>query len=324
MQQLQEKENPGSSGEKTEIVFVYGALRSGTTMLHLMLDCHPDIDNPGEADFLFDHLHPDPEMPGGWRYDRDRLERDRIFRGSGIDLPENREGLDLLGDMLKAFRRKGDGRITTLNVHRHAAKIARALPDARFIHILRDPRDVARSSVRMGWAGNSYFASRSWRGTEEDWDRAGLSDERVLTVRFEDLMQDLEGELSRITGFLGLPFETAMLDYHLSSTYGPPDPKIAQQWRRKASPREIALIEVAVGPLMAARGYPPEHPRGRPGRLEHGALTLDHRVRRWRFNIRRFGLPLFLGHHLARRLGLEGLERRLGARKEEIVIRNQK
>src|SRR6056297_3992604 len=67
-------------------VFVFGALRSGTTLLRLMLKSHPGIQSPGEADFLFDHVAPAGD--GGWRYDRAALERDRIFRAKHIAMPE--------------------------------------------------------------------------------------------------------------------------------------------------------------------------------------------------------------------------------------------
>jgi hypothetical protein len=44
-----------------DIVFVYGALRSGTTVFRLMLDSHPKISNPDEMDFLFDHVDLPPK-----------------------------------------------------------------------------------------------------------------------------------------------------------------------------------------------------------------------------------------------------------------------
>ena len=56
-----------------DVVFVYGALRSGTTAFRLMLDAHPLTVNPGEFDFLFDYLHADDTCPDGWRLDTDAL-----------------------------------------------------------------------------------------------------------------------------------------------------------------------------------------------------------------------------------------------------------
>ena len=65
-----------------ELVFIYGALRSGTTLLKLVLDMHSDIDNPGEFDFLTDCLSQDAS--GHWVADREYLLANRIFVDSGL------------------------------------------------------------------------------------------------------------------------------------------------------------------------------------------------------------------------------------------------
>jgi hypothetical protein len=304
-------------------VFVYGSLRSGTTLFRLMLDAHEEISNPGEADFLFDHLRRDPTHRGGWRYDRASLEADWIFRSSGITLPPGEDGLGLLRHMILELRRRKDG-VLSLNIHRHAAIIAEVLPTARFIHLLRDPRDVARSTIGMGWVGTSYHGAFYWLDAEEAWDAAAIQEDRVLTVRFETLMAAVKPELARVCEFFGVAFSPKMLRYHLNTTYGPPDPKIAQSWKRKAAPREIALIEGRVGPLMAARGYAPNGPPHVPAGLEKRLLDVTNRLLRWRFNIRRYGLALFAGTHAARLLGLRDMHRSLRLRQEEILVRHLK
>jgi len=299
-------------------VFVFGALRSGTTLLRLMLKSHPGIQSPGEADFLFDHVAPDPG--GSWRYDREALARDRIFRAKQIALPET-GGADLARALVAAMAALDEG-ILSLSIHRNAPKMVALFPQAKIVHLLRDPRDVARSSIGMGWAGNSYFGVEHWTGTEAGWDEAVIPEDRVLTVHYETLMADLEAELTRICGFLGLDFAPAMLRYYENSTYAPPDPGIAQKWKTKASPREIALIEGRAGPLLAARGYEPAGAPATPGALERARLGAENRLGRWRHNIARYGLGLFAGHHAARLLGLKGLARRLADRQEAIRIAN--
>jgi hypothetical protein len=293
-------------------------------MFRLILDCHEMLANPGETDFLFDHIHPDSSHPTGWRYDREALVEDRIFRARAIPCPAELDGLDLLAAMIAALAERAPGQRLVLVFHRHASKFARLLPNAPILHLLRDPRDVARSSIGMGWAGNSYYGVRHWLATERDWGTAELPEDRVLTVRFEVLMRDIEGELCRVCAFLGLPYSEAMLRYPETTTYGPPDPRIAEQWRRKATPREIARIEAAAGSMMEARGYPPEQPPHEIGAPEAVWLKVTHRVRRWRFNIARYGLWLFAGPHLARILGLKDLEKALLRRQADVKDRNQK
>lgn len=304
-------------------LFVFGALRSGTTLLRLMLKNHSGIHSPGEADYLFDHVARDPSGPGGWRYDRAALKDDWIFQEAGLDLPDGLQGADLAYALTDKLAERGSGMVS-LNIHRNAPRMAGLFPKAKFIHLLRDPRDVARSSVGMGWNGNSYFGVRHWIGTEKGWEEAGIAPEQVLTVRFEELMQDLEAGLGEICAFLDLDFEPRMLDYHKTSTYGPPDPNIAQKWRKKAGAREIARIEGLAGPLMDARGYERAGEPVLPGALESAVLWGENHLRRWRFNIRRYGFGLFAGHHLARVVGLKSVAERLAMRKQAIKIQNLK
>ena len=302
-------------------LFVFGALRSGTTLLRLMLKNHSKIRSPGEADYLFDHLHPASE---GWQLDKGALAEDWIFQEAGIGSPGQVRGVNLVYDMVDRLSEQEPAPLISLNIHRNISKAAAVFPDAKFIHLLRDPRDVARSSVGMGWNGNSYFGVRHWIECEEEWDRTALAESQVLTVRFEELMQDLETSLSRICAFLELEFEPTMLEYHKTSTYAPPDPGIAQKWRKKAGTREIALIECQAGPIMASRGYAPESDARPPGAVEEAYLRIDNHLRRWRFNIRRYGFGLFVSHHLARVLGLRSIAHQLAARKQNIKIQNLK
>lgn len=309
--------SPASSSEP---IFVFGALRSGTTLLRLMLKHHSQIHSPGEADFLFDHI---TKESGGWRYDRAALEGDRIFRAKNTPLRTDLEGAELAKGLIADLAATGTG-LMSLNIHRNAPIMAELFPNAKIIHLLRDPRDVARSSIGMGWTGNSFFGVDHWIGTEAGWDQANYPAGQVLTVRFEKLMGNLEPELARICGFLGLEFEPGMLKYYENSTYGPPDPKISQKWREKASAREVALIEGRVGPLLAARGYEPAGTPAMPGAWELTRLKVESRWKRWRYNVRRYGFRLFAGRHLARTFGLKEIEKKLAARQEAIQIASLK
>lgn len=299
-------------------IFVFGALRSGTTLLRLMIRHHSQIHSPGEADFLFDHVS---QVGGSWRYDRNALQGDRIFRDKNTPLRDGLDGQALAHALVEDLSAKGEG-MMSLNIHRNAPVMATLFPNAKIIHLLRDPRDVARSSIGMGWAGNSFFGVDHWIGTEAGWDDATYPEDQVLTVRFETLMGNLEAELTRICAFLGLEFEPAMLKYYENTTYGPPDPKISQKWREKADAREVALIEGRVGPLLSARGYEASGEPVIPGSGELMRLKLESRWKRWRYNMRRYGFALFAGHHLARTFGLKNLERKLAAQQEAIRVKS--
>ena len=297
-----------TSASRGAPVFVYGALRSGTTLFRLMLNSHERVYNPGEVDFLFDFLG--RKQSGDWRYDREALISSRIFQAHRLELPAGKEGLDLLENFVEQFRARAGTRVLTMNLHRHAVRMAELMPQARVIHLLRDPRDVARSSVGMGWAGLSYYGVDHWIGTERDWDRASIPQSQVLTLKFEDLMVDLEPRLGEVCAFLGVPFSPAMLDYHRNTTYGPPDPRLSEQWRRKASRHEIGLLESKCGDMIGNRGYASGGAPHHPGVVERAKLSLLNRVGRWRMGIHRFGLLLLIGAKLTRLVGLRRLHLR--------------
>lgn len=310
-----------------DLVFVYGALRSGTTLFRLMLNSHPDIANPGEADFLFDFLGRASEDPSSWRYDRRALISNRIFRNKELALRPDIEGIDLMSDMLAQLGVRHKEKLLTLNIHRNIVMMTDLLPNAKVIHLLRDPRDVARSCVGMGWNGISYFGVNSWLKTETEWDEAAsrIPSGLVLTVHFERLMEDVEGELRRVCGFLGVPFRIEMLSYHENTSYGPPNPSLANQWKRKASQVEISLLEGRCGELMRVRGYELSGNRiSRPGPLRHKMLAAQNRLLRWRHNVGRFGWRLFLFSHATRTLGLKKLHSRFAKEMERKVVERLK
>lgn len=314
-----------AGGPRTDdLVFVYGALRSGTTVFRLMLDAHPRIANPGEMDFLLDALHEDAGAPGGWRYDEDALRRSRIFRASGLVIDPEREGLEQLAgflDQMRASHADGaEGAVLSINVHRNADRLLRVLPGVRVIHVVRDPRDVARSTIQRGWAGTLYHAVDHWIATEAAWDEAasGIPTDRLLDVSYEGLFEDVEARLRDVCAFLGQPFDPVMLRYHENTTYAAPDPSLVRQWERDCDPRQIALLEHRAGGLMAARGYDPSGPIA-PGPAERAVLRLRDRAAVWRFGMRRFGAGTYVAEKATRRLGLVRQNRALRRRMDDVV-----
>lgn len=294
-----------------DIVFVYGGLRSGTTAFRLMLDAHPKIANPGEFDFLFDHIRPDDTYPGGWIYDGTALRNDRVFISKNLNIPTvdgtPLQGLALLLSFFDQLRAASpDATVIALNVHRHAQRIADVLPESRFVHMIRDPRDVARSSIPMGWAAHVYYGVDHWIATERDWELASqaLTESQHVQLRYEDLFQSPEEELSRICDYIGVTFVSEMLSYHENTSYSAPDPKLIEQWRHKCSSDDVALVEGKIGDRLAARGYTPHGNPRFPSAAERCQRALAHKLYLWKFGAKRYGLGLFIGEKITRHLRL--------------------
>lgn len=301
--------------QKSNVIVLYGALRSGTTMVRLMLNAHSQIVCPGERDFLVGHL---VRQDGALMLDSQSLTDNRIFRATGLQVPENLQAKDAFWDMVQ--QHDFADKTLVLILHRHMEELLEIFPDARIVHLVRDPRDVARSSIGMGWAGNTYFGVDHWLGTEREWDNHAhkLSQDQTCLVRFEELLADPEGELGRICDFANLSFDAQMLNYDETSTYSKVDPSLAYQWKRKQTEQEIGELESKVGPLLMARGYELSgHAMTAPAGLRLLKLKVNNKRSKIAERVRRFGVKDTLLSTFATRLGLTGLRRSVHRRMDE-------
>ncbi|GJL94066.1 MAG: hypothetical protein DHS20C05_04710 [Hyphococcus sp.] len=302
------KSGSAISAIEDEVVFICGALRSGTTLLRLMLDHHPQISNPGEMDFLFEC-----SLDHNGQYDvasyREDLRDQRIFNAHSLEIDE---GLDYPG-LLRSFlaRLKQPGRLLTINIHRNFDRIPALLPNAKYVHFLRDPRDVARSSIGMGWAGNVYHGVDHWVASEKSIDelKAKVSADQLFQLKNEDLIKDPQNALARLCEFLGVGFDPLMLTYPENSTYKAPDMSLVEQWRRLQTPHEVGLVEGKVSEMLIARGYELSgNPVVSPGVIERFKLSLNNRLGRFSFAAKRNGFGLAVLEILARRLPITRLK----------------
>lgn len=236
-------------------VFLVGAERSGTTMFRLMLAFHPQIAFLNEFEYAVDWVG-DGDWPDLKGY-ADYLQTNRIFQAHRFHIDPALDYPALVDSFMVQHRERKQKALVGATVHRNFDKLLRIWPDARFIHIVRDPRDVARSRIGMGWSGNVWTGVAEWIEMEQLWERvrSGLTPDRYIEVRSEDLVADPPTHLDRACSLFGLRYDPAMLTYSEHSTYDAPDPTLSYQWRRKLSEREIRLVESRVGPMLAERGY---------------------------------------------------------------------
>src|SRR5262245_28549711 len=135
-------------------VFLVGAERSGTTLLRLMLDHHPQIAFHFEFEFAVDRISLDGVLPALVDYHR-WLISNRVFQHAGWSIDPELDYPHLVDSFLRQKQQLAGGkRLVGATVHRNFQHLRSIWPDARFVHIVRDGRDVSRSVVMMGWAGN--------------------------------------------------------------------------------------------------------------------------------------------------------------------------
>jgi hypothetical protein len=285
-------------------VFLVAPVRSGSTFLRLMLDSHPNITNPGECDFLFDRIADDGSLPevGGYL---EWFRLDRSYDAYKLDVDPAMDYKGLINSFVRQFERPG--KVLVMNTHRHFYHVPIIFPRAKYIHLLRDGRDVARSCINMGWFGNTYYGIDIWCEAENAWDKLkdALHPAQYMEIKYEDLLEDIELGLGNICQFLGLEYSKVMMEYASKTTYSLPDKKLSYQWKSKYKIRELSLVESKAGKMLLDRGYELSGASiSGPDLAEKISLYLQNKYMRVKSQISIYGLSLFIQSYLARKLGI--------------------
>lgn len=266
-------------------VFIIGCPRSGTTMLASQLAA-------AEQTLAL------PEMPWvSWLADcpvetteqarslYKRLRENFFFRALRIDYPwetfqQSLEDPDRRQRVFSVIRAWADQQGLDLSRKRvwveHAPiqrervhRLCQYFPDARFVHIVRDPRAVYSSMHRMAmWNTHDpvQFAKFWSNAVSRCALHASEMSERFAEVRYEDYVCNPEIELSRLASFAGLELEKGMLagggvplprftkaQHQLTS--GPAVTDRLDSWKKEIKPREAEAIAGYCHPWMVKYGY---------------------------------------------------------------------
>jgi hypothetical protein len=285
---------------RTPAPFVVGVTRSGTTLLRLMLDAHPELAVPPETHFLPELIKASRERAATPQELAEQVITERHWGDFALDADAFRGRVAGLhrahaGDVARVFYelyaekqgkpRWGDKTPQYLNRMR---KIERAIPEARFVHLIRDGRDAALSRAKRVLKDpppQSQVAAR-WRKrilkARENSKRLG----HYMEARYEDLVTDPEPTLRRVCEFVELDYDAAMLSYHeraeerLSEmardlperpgqprrpaehrreahalTAEPPRTDRVARWKTEMSEDDVAAWVGAAGDLLAEMGY---------------------------------------------------------------------
>lgn len=151
--------------------------------------------------------------------------------------------------------------------------LAHNFPDARFVHLVRDPRAVARSLIRSNaHSSDAYHAALRWNmdvGSALRFEE--LHPDRILRITYEHMIVESESVIRAITEFLGASFDPSMLIFQddglrdYSPFYAqmhknldrPLTSDLSHQWQKELSPSELALIEHINYDQMELLGYKP-------------------------------------------------------------------
>ena len=257
---------PASPSPAAGHVFLVGFPRSGTTLLERVLAAHPDMVAWDERETLTEAV------------------RDFMSDGAGLDRLATTGETALATYRADYWRRVADtgadvaGKVALDKLPLNTMKlplIARLFPEANILFALRDPRDVVLSCFRQRFRMNSSMyefltldgAARFYDGVMRlaDLYRAKLSLD-LHTHRYEDLVEDFDGQTRTICDFIGLPWRAEMRDFAATlddrSTATPSSTQVARglyregvgQWRRYRD--QLAPVLPVLAPWVATYGYP--------------------------------------------------------------------
>lgn len=250
---LREKEKLGGGSNSATPIFILGMMRSGSTLVEQILASHPQVHGAGELRTLT--LLTQAVRDGG---------------GNPVPYPDFVPGLD--AGALDQFAAHYLAETGKLSVAPHitdkmpenfffAGLIHLALPNARIIHTLRDPVDTCVSCFSKLFTADQNYTydlaelgryHRRYQQLMAHW-REVLPPGRMLEVRYEEVVADLETQARRIVAHCGLDWDPRCLSFH--ATERPVRTSSVAQVRQPLYPGAVGRAhryDAFLGPLRDA------------------------------------------------------------------------
>jgi hypothetical protein len=258
-------------------VFIIGSQRSGTSFLYRtiqnylpirfgrdngfflrkqqQLDMYGDLQDEKNLRRLLNDILKEPDIKK--RFPGLKIDIDEFV--ANIDEPTYPELVRLFyaeWALLGGFKRWG-GKTPDYSIY--ANELYELFPDAKFIHIIRDGRDVALSLFNVDWGPKSpVLAAKHWKARVESARSFGkkLNENQYLELRYEILVQHPETVFRKLIHFLEWEgdreaiiedFEANIGQYVKRNNF--------DKWRTKMPPRHRRLFELTAGDLLKQLGY---------------------------------------------------------------------
>lgn len=270
-------------------LFIVGMPRSGTTLVSMLLNAHPEVAVTPETHY-FTRFARVGERRGAFASAAGRrlligeMLKSKVFSAFGFTEDEV-EGIldgveaaplpghrDVLAVIAGAYAKKNGkvqwGEKTPGHVL-HLDRVLESFPEARVVNVVRDARDVSLSLGRVPWQkGNLLSHLSDWRRCTRAASR--VAGDNVLTVRYEDVISSPHEAVERICAHVRVPFDKGMLEYPYKArpnfdTAVEPwksrnveriDSANQGKWRREMSHSDQQISWLMVGDDLEALGYP--------------------------------------------------------------------
>lgn len=245
-------------------IFILGNPRSGTSLFRLMLNQHSEIVAPPECGFLqwWYNKYKDWTAKDNFSKRLDLFLED-IFTSKKIETWELNRNLlrkyiltknpQNYGDLAECVYLTYDSHPENIRVIadknnyyiNHIPELKNIWPDALFIHLIRDGRDVACSYLDVNkLQTNSPYKPQLPKSVEQiakEWTKNNFkisqlkedNSEKYLLVRYEDVVLNTQKTLTKVCNFFDLDFELGMLEYYKLSGAKKPEPLQTLDWKKK-------------------------------------------------------------------------------------------
>lgn len=193
-------------------IFIIGMYRSGTTLLERMLSGHPEVLDAGET-----YAFPAQMRLAANHYCGSNIDSTIASRIGGLDYREI--GAGYIASMIE---RVGPTPMVTEKLNSNfivAGLIAKAMPQAKLLHMRRDPADTCFSNLRTLFTAEAPYSYdqvhiadfyQQYARLMKHWE--SVLGERVLDVDYAQIVSNPQAESARVAAYCGLSFDPAMLD----------------------------------------------------------------------------------------------------------------
>jgi hypothetical protein len=271
--------------------FLLSSDRSGSNLFLRLFDSHPEVCAPPPAQMLpfmtsMSYLYGDLAQSENWRgLVGDVVELHRAGFGHWSRYTELEELLHSkidrsLGNILHRVysneARAHDKNRLMVKAHQafsYANFLQTNFPAAKYIYLVRDPRDMALSwKLTPGLRGGVLRAAETWQRDQQGFLRLvddQVFDERVLIISYEDLIQDAVRVLGRVCEFLEIQYSEEMFSFYSKRSTkinsrkidawknlgNPLDNSNSGKYRKQLSLEEVKYVEAVCKNEMGVFGY---------------------------------------------------------------------
>lgn len=270
-------------------IFIVGMPRSGTTLLTTILSAHPRIAISPESHFLtywvptYGHLN--LENPAEFQQFWQALSQSQRFSYFDIAADAALTNIMAKGAPSQASVFAGWMETYAARCHKprwgektplhyqHLEQLLTWFPQAQVLWMLRDPRAVTASLLRMTWASNYvHIHAEQWCQSLQSYEQTWQTDPRVKLVRYEDLVQHPDPTLTEIFRFLKEDYPQGLLTQrseqtislvnregwaleHLNQTLQPLETSAIDSWKQRLWPDHVAIVNNLTNKLQQRYGY---------------------------------------------------------------------